>query len=267
MYKDTGCRLQAHRGVSTDAPNNTMPAFELAVEQGYDIIELDPKFTKDNVCVLIHNRTINATATKDGKAPEVDMFVKDMTLEELYGYDFGESFAPEFKGTKIPTMEEVLEFCERTGMPIKIDNVIETFPEEQQNMLFELIRGHKKAPVGVTGAHIDFLERVARAIPGVTIHYDGPVDEESLVALDALVDSKEKLYIWQRLDTPRTAWCKVPPVDPALSERIKAHGYLGVWILGTGEEMEKALAVGADIVETNGEIKPDGRIITPINKK
>ena len=47
MYRNTNCKLQAHRGVCTEAPENTMAAFRLAVEQGYDIIEFDPKMTKD----------------------------------------------------------------------------------------------------------------------------------------------------------------------------------------------------------------------------
>lgn len=54
MYRNTNCRLQAHRGVSTDAPENTMAAFREAVKQGYDTIEFDPKFTKDGVCVILH---------------------------------------------------------------------------------------------------------------------------------------------------------------------------------------------------------------------
>ena len=48
MYRNTNCKLQAHRGVSTDAPENTMAAFRMAVEQGYDIIEFAPKCTADN---------------------------------------------------------------------------------------------------------------------------------------------------------------------------------------------------------------------------
>ena len=256
MYRNSNCRLQAHRGVSTDAPGNTMPAYELAVTQGYDIIELDPKFTRDDICVLIHNRTINATATKDGKKPETDIFVKDLTLAELYEYDFGESFAPEFKGTKIPTMGEVLELSERTGIAIKIDSVAATFTEAQQDILFAQLRAHSKANVGITGAQVEFLARAAKAVPGITIHYDGVIDDEALATLDTLVESREKLYIWQRLDNEETSWCKVPPVSHEIAKKVKEHGYLGVWLLATHEEMAEAINFGADVVETNGEIKP-----------
>ena len=65
MYKNTKCKLQAHRGVSTDAPENTMAAFRLAVEQGYDIIEFDPKCTKDSSVNMIeaHRGLIGNKAT------------------------------------------------------------------------------------------------------------------------------------------------------------------------------------------------------------
>ena len=68
MNKNSNCKLQAHRGVSTDAPENPMAAFRLAVEQGYDIIEFDPKYTKDDVCVILHDRTLNRTGRIAGKA-------------------------------------------------------------------------------------------------------------------------------------------------------------------------------------------------------
>ena len=47
-------KFQAHRGVGTEFPENTMPAFVAAVAQGYDYIELDPAFTKDDQCVILH---------------------------------------------------------------------------------------------------------------------------------------------------------------------------------------------------------------------
>ena len=51
----TTIRLQAHKGYSAAAPENTMTAFKAACDAGYAFIELDPKFTSDGVCVLIHD--------------------------------------------------------------------------------------------------------------------------------------------------------------------------------------------------------------------
>ena len=57
-------KLQAHRGVSAECPENTMPAFITAIEQGYNAIETDVMATKDNVLVLHHDATINRTARR-----------------------------------------------------------------------------------------------------------------------------------------------------------------------------------------------------------
>ena len=52
---------QAHKGVSSNYPENTMRAYRAAVREGYGIIECDPKYTKDGVIVLLHDRTVNRT--------------------------------------------------------------------------------------------------------------------------------------------------------------------------------------------------------------
>ncbi len=57
--------LQAHRGVSSDYPENTMTAYMAAVEQGYGVIALDPLYTADETPVLLHDSTINRTGRYD----------------------------------------------------------------------------------------------------------------------------------------------------------------------------------------------------------
>ena len=54
-------RFQAHRGVRSEFPENTFPAFQAAKEQGYHVIELDPLFTADNQCVTFHDQHIKCT--------------------------------------------------------------------------------------------------------------------------------------------------------------------------------------------------------------
>lgn len=94
--------VQAHRGASAYAPENTLPAFELAIEMQADGVENDIRMTKDGIYVVSHNSTIQECSTGEGR-------VEYMTLEELRQYDFGIKKSEKFKGTPIPTLHEFLE--------------------------------------------------------------------------------------------------------------------------------------------------------------
>ena len=120
-------RLEAHRGVGTEFPENTLPAFEAAVNQGYDVIELDLKFTADNRCVVLHDGSIKRTGrTADGE-PAPDTRITALTYAEAVGYDYGLWKGEEFRGTKIPLFSEVLAFAKEKKIPLKIDNVMQRF--------------------------------------------------------------------------------------------------------------------------------------------
>lgn len=90
----------AHRGASAYAPENTLAAFSLAVHQKADGIELDAKLSADGHVVVIHDQTVERTTTSLGR-------VANLTLAELKGMDAGSHFDVEFKGERIPTLEEV----------------------------------------------------------------------------------------------------------------------------------------------------------------
>ncbi len=91
----------AHRGASYDAPENTLAAFTLAWEQGADGIEGDFYLTKDGEIVCMHDDTAKRTAGKTLKLAEA-------TLAELRELDAGSWKGPQWKGTRIPTLDEVL---------------------------------------------------------------------------------------------------------------------------------------------------------------
>lgn len=114
--------IWAHRGASGDAPENTLPAFELAIEQGADGIELDLQRSADGHLVVIHDETIDRTSDGSGK-------VAALTLEELRRFDYGNGM-PGFEGTVIPTLREVLELLEPTRLTINIElkNSVELYP-------------------------------------------------------------------------------------------------------------------------------------------
>lgn len=108
----TPFRVIAHRGASAYAPENTMAAFELAVELGVHEIETDVKFTKDGKLILFHDDTLNRTTNGSGRPSE-------FTLEELKRLDAGSWLQPDtypdfrwerdYTGEKLITLDELFQ--------------------------------------------------------------------------------------------------------------------------------------------------------------
>lgn len=92
----------SHRGNHVAAPENTLKAYENAIEAGADYIEIDLRTTKDSQLVIMHDSNIDRMTNGKGK-------VKDMILAELQTYDVAEKSKPEWGVFKIPQFEEVLK--------------------------------------------------------------------------------------------------------------------------------------------------------------
>ena len=107
-------KIFAHRGFSGKYPENTMLAFEKAVEIGVDGIELDVHLTKDNEIVIIHDEDIKRTTDGEG-------LVKDMTLEELRRFDASATFRGQYGFCGIPTLREYFELVKDTPIITNIE--------------------------------------------------------------------------------------------------------------------------------------------------
>ena len=106
----------AHRGASTRAPENTLAAFEMAVAENADGIELDVKLSADGHVVVIHDMTVDRTTGTHGR-------VKDLSLADLRALDAGSFFSEKFRSEKIPTLEEVFEALgKRTFINVELTN-------------------------------------------------------------------------------------------------------------------------------------------------
>lgn len=92
----------AHRGRSGLFPENTMVAFEAAVEVGADFMELDVRRTADGAIVCMHDATVDRTTDGSGE-------VAEMTLSEVHALDAGAWFGDEHAGARVPLLREVLE--------------------------------------------------------------------------------------------------------------------------------------------------------------
>jgi len=104
----------AHRGASNFAPENTLSAFQKALDLGADFLECDVHLSKDGELIIIHDDKVDRTTNGSG-------FVKNFTLAELKELDAGGKFHASFAGEKIITLDELLdEFYGEVGLLIEI---------------------------------------------------------------------------------------------------------------------------------------------------
>ncbi len=106
--------IWAHRGASAIFPENTMLAFVEAWRSGADAIELDVQRTRDGELVVIHDETLNRTTNGRG-------YVYSSSYSWIKTLDAGEKIHPRFRGEKVPTLREVLDFIQSTGMRLNIE--------------------------------------------------------------------------------------------------------------------------------------------------
>lgn len=103
----------AHRGASAYAPENTLPAFRMAVEMHADGVELDVHLSADGKLIVCHDAKIDRTSSGSGE-------IKTMTLDELRAYSFANG-RTEFGYVPVPTLEEVYELLAPTGLTVNVE--------------------------------------------------------------------------------------------------------------------------------------------------
>ncbi|MCH4164635.1 MAG: glycerophosphodiester phosphodiesterase family protein [Lentilactobacillus diolivorans] len=94
-------KIIAHRGSRGTRPENTLVSFQAAIDDGCEGIETDVHFSKDQQFIIMHDETVDRTTNGTG-------LVKDKTLAEIKQLDAGYRFSEEFKGTRVPTLQEVV---------------------------------------------------------------------------------------------------------------------------------------------------------------
>lgn len=153
-------KIFAHRGASSYAPENTLAAFQKALEMNVDGIELDVQLSKDGVPVVCHDFTINRTSNGKG-------YIHDLTLAQLKSYRFYGKFKNEFPNEQIPTLEEVLQLIGNHDITLNIE--LKHGPFKHSNLEEKVISLVKKYNIeqGVIYSSFDHqsVERIARLAP------------------------------------------------------------------------------------------------------
>lgn len=251
-------KLQAHRGVSGENPENTMPAFQAAIDQGYPYIELDVKVTKDLQCVVLHDNTINRTARRfDGSIVGAALPVAELSYEELQEYDFGIGYHIKFKGTKIPLLEEVLQLGREAGIKVKIDAAYRKLRAEYKEALFAVLDRYTDV-AELTIANMETLEEAIARYPNMHLHFDKVYGVETIQTVAEKI-GKDQVTFWLPYPNQHTEYANVPYITAELAAEVKKYGSLGVWLLTKQSELKEVEELGADIVETNGALKYEMR--------
>jgi glycerophosphoryl diester phosphodiesterase len=145
--------VHGHRGARAARPENTLPAFEYAIEAGADVLELDVSVTKDNVLVVSHDPVLKPEICL---GPGGSSIIRELTLAQLRQWDCGSRRNPDFPnqepvpGARIPTLDEVFDLAGRGAFGFNVETKSSPDqpqytppPEEFARLLLGAIRRHK----------------------------------------------------------------------------------------------------------------------------
>jgi glycerophosphoryl diester phosphodiesterase len=212
----------AHRGASKLAPENTLKAFQTAIDLEADYIEFDTHLSKDNELIIMHNKDTKKTTGVKGN-------ISELTLEELKRLDCGE-------GEKIPTLNELIEIAKG-----KIGLQLEIKAKGQAEKIVDILRSNNLVESTIISSfdHDELLE-IQKIEP-----------ELKLAAL--VLGIKKKKTIKEAIENNYYA---IHPLDKFTNEKFinSAHENnikVNVWTVDSKVKMRKLIDLGIDGIITN----------------
>lgn len=224
----------AHRGASAAAPENTLAAFERALELGADGIELDVRLSADRVPVVIHDATVDATTDGSGR-------VANMTVAQLQRLDAGSWFGLSYADLRIPTLEEVLA---AVGSELLVNIELKGSGLAGRRLVravVELVEGFRLTErVLISSFNPLHLVHVHRAAPGIPT---------------GLLYSGRFFPVFAQAVSPQPYAALHPGVavlDRKHVDWIRRHDYrVHVWTVDNPSDMRRLISWGVDAIITN----------------
>jgi glycerophosphoryl diester phosphodiesterase len=213
-------RITGHRGAMGYMPENTIPSYLRAVQDGVDEVELDLRLTKDGHIVLIHDPTVDRTTNGHGA-------VEALTLAELQRLDAG-------NGEHIPTFEEAIEAIDVTILAeIKTDTAVEPL----RRLLAE--RPELRQRIQPISFHAERLEPLVEAFNDLRCALLSEIGSEQLLEQALALGVHWVGVGWQG-------------TNPELIKQAQNNGLeYCLWPAPTRTEVDRAIAWGADGVTTD----------------
>ncbi len=239
-------QVQAHRGASGYAPENTLASFQMAVDMKADGIECDIHLSKDGVFVVCHDETIDRTSDGTGR-------IADMTYEEIAKHNFSGKFHPHYfhgNAQTAPTLQQMLDVVK----DMKVINIeVKEFAGDEDaalNKFYEILAGYGIVDrVIVSSFNVGILKRLKALHGDVFTGY---------LYHPGVKSDTYKVYPWEvAVQTALDHNCDAihPEIGSLTREVVEdahAHGLkVNCWTANTREMVEKAMAIGCDGVITN----------------
>ena len=240
-------KVIAHRGYTETAPENTIPAFVAAAEKGYSTVECDIEWTKDGVPVILHDATINRTARKEnGWRLFFPRKCSDMTYDKLLEYDFGSWYSNDFKGTKIPSFDELLSCASDNDLNLYVELKETTdFNDEKAQALVDAVKNAGlEDKITWISFNEDYLKTMAKAMPEARLGYKKKkeVDENTIETLKNLQTGKNEVF----LDL------KSSRISKTSSKILEDSGFnFEVWTVDSSDEIKELAEYDCKGITTN----------------
>lgn len=224
--------VSAHRGDSISAPENTLPAFESAIASKADYAELDVQQTKDGVIVVMHDSNLKRTTG-------VNKNIWEVTYEELCELDAGSWFSKKFVGTKIPTLEEVLELCKgeiKLNIELKPTGHEVDFEKSVVDIIYE---NDFERDCVIASMKYSTLEKVKQYAPDLTCVYVTTVAYGSMQTLEcADIFSIESTF-----------------ATSSMVNRLHEQGkQVYAWTVNNEDSIQSMIDVGVDNIITDNPV-------------
>ena len=222
----------AHRGASGHAPENTLAAYERAVELGAGFIETDLHLTRDARFVAIHDSTLERTTNGRGN-------VHDFTLGELRKLDAGMWFDRQFMGQQIPTLEEILAFAGKHDVIF----YLEVKYDAAWGMHHSLVGALQKSQSAARTIVISFDESTLSALRQV----------DSTIMMGLLVEEPRQDHAKAAIELGVRQLC---PRASLVTRELVEHAHrldlqVATWTVDDAETMRALAATGVDGIMTN----------------
>jgi glycerophosphoryl diester phosphodiesterase len=243
MFAANKIEVHGHRGARALRPENTIPAFEYAIAQGVDVLELDMGVTKDGVVVISHDSFLKAPICT---GPKAEAIIVEHTLAELRQWDCGATRNPQFArqqtfpGTRIPTLDEVFALAGKGQFKFNMETKIDpskpnltVAPDVFVKKVLDVIRKHKmEKRVVIQSFDFRTLHEMKKLAPEIELSalYSGAPRDFVEIAKEAgakLVSPEFRLVTPEQVKAAHAAGLQVVPWtanEPADWDRLIAAG-------------------------------------------